>query len=232
MSKSRCTEGARQATLFKVLVNRRSCHGGLWHYRLGEWTPSRPVSCCTSGWHLTADPLPWWRPGAAVYLAEGRGRMECQRTKVAFASIRLLYRITLRWPLLPLFPRVHAFVTLSSQQAPKPLSCKNLQDASLHGADLQCADLAWSDLKFADLSAANLCRANLRDADLRWTRFDGAMMRGADLSGADLRHTVTDMTNWTDANLTGVLRMEIDQHIPGWVRDDRGMLRRVPHDAM
>lgn len=111
-----------------------------------------------------------------------------------------------------------------------------LQGAQLENADLRSAKLRRADLRGARLKGAKLNGADLREAQLgplmiaadRLMPADlsGAILRGADMTGADLRRAVlagadlgravmhgaqTRQTDLTDANLTGVRGLVIDQ---------------------
>lgn len=111
-----------------------------------------------------------------------------------------------------------------------------LQGAHLEGADLRSARLRRADLRGARLKDARLNGADLREAQLgplmltadRLLPADlsGANLRGADLSGADLRRAVmtgcdlarallhgaqTRQADFTNANLTGVRGLTVDQ---------------------
>ena len=111
-----------------------------------------------------------------------------------------------------------------------------LQGAHLENADLRSARLCRADLRGARLNGAKLNGADLREAQLgpllltadRLLSADltDAILRGADLTGADLRRAVmvgadlgravlhgaqTRQTDLTDANLTGVRGLIIDQ---------------------
>ena len=128
-----------QVALFKVLVKGCPCYGGDGKYpKLGVWTPPVKPRVCKSGYHLTADPLRWWRPDADLYLAEGRGRLDGRGDdKAAFQQVRLLRKVTPKWPLLTVFPRVRAFLaaTERSRDAGADISWANLSGADLSGAD-------------------------------------------------------------------------------------------------
>jgi hypothetical protein len=167
------------ALLFKVLVDGAPCHGGDGKYPpLKKWTPvvNKP-SCCHQGYHLTSDPLRWWKPKAALWLAEGRGPLHGDGSdKAAFAQVRLIEEITTDWPLLVMFPRLRAFLAATARS--------NDPNANLSGADLIGADLSGADLSGADLSGANLIGANLSYANLSGADLSGANLIGANLSGA------------------------------------------------
>ena len=152
--------------LFKVLVNDAPCHGGAGSYPPpGEWTEpiSEPV-CCSRGYHLTTDPLRWWKPKAALWVAEGRGPLDGDgEDKAAFSSVRRGYRIDWTWPFLPLYPRVRAFLAASARSFDPQA---DVSGADLSGANLSCANLSRANLSHANLSHANLSRAYLSGADL------------------------------------------------------------------
>jgi hypothetical protein len=159
--------------LFKVLVEGSSCHGGSAKYpKPGIWTNKIHPKCCMQGWHLTSDPLKWWKPKAKIWLAEGRGNINGDNSdKAAFESVRLIAKIDWKWPLLPMFPRVRAFLAASDRSNdPKA----DLSGADLSGAYLSGADLSRADLSRADLSGADLSRAYLSGADLSRAYLSGA----------------------------------------------------------
>lgn len=134
---SKTTKERIVVPLFKVLVNGESCHGGDGKYpSIGKWTARREPVLCKSGYHLTSDPLGWWLPRAELWLAEGRGAMSAGGGggKAAFASARLVKKITPQWKLLPLFPRVRCFLA-----------------ATARSLDPR-ADISWADLFEANLS--------------------------------------------------------------------------------
>ena len=135
--------------LFKVLVDGKSCHGGEAEYPPpGEWTEERTASCCNSGWHLTSDPLRWWKPKAELWLADGRFPLNGDGTeKAAFTSVRLIEHVTPEWPYLVVFPRIRCFLAASARSQDKD------------------ADIAWANLSWADLSGAYLSWANLSGAN-------------------------------------------------------------------
>jgi hypothetical protein len=150
--------------LFKVLVDMKSCHGGDYTYKVGRWTPTTTPKCCCEGWHLTSDPLRWWKPSARLYLAVGKGSLNGDGSdKAAFASVKIIEEVTQCWPLLCMFPRLRLFLAASAR--------------SLDSKE----DISW-----ADLPGANLSEANLSGADLSWANLPGADLSGANLSGADL----------------------------------------------
>ena len=78
MAKRKSKIVAVQPALFKVLVDGKSCHGGDTVYVPGKWTPKVSPVCCAAGYHLTNDPLKWWKSGAEVWLAEGQGTLDAQ----------------------------------------------------------------------------------------------------------------------------------------------------------
>lgn len=111
-----------------------------------------------------------------------------------------------------------------------------LQGAHLENADLRSANLRRADLRGARLRGAKLTGADLREAQLgplmitaeRLLPADltGANLRGADMTGADLRRAVlagadlgratfhgaqTRQIDLTDAVLTGVRGLSVDQ---------------------
>ena len=86
-------------TLYKVLLNGSSCHGGKGSWNLptedgpGEWMPDivGVVEPCARGYHLTEHPALWWKDRAVCYEAEGRGdQVSHGIDKIAFRGARLI----------------------------------------------------------------------------------------------------------------------------------------------
>jgi len=176
--------------LFKILVDGKSCHGGSYEWKPGRWTKrvkAADVACCRAGYHLTSDPLAWWKPKATLWLAEAEGRIDGDGgDKAAFARVRLIEQITKDWRFLPMFPRVRAFLVAcaKSEDRDADIGWADLSGANLHGADLYGADLHGANLSGAYLSGANLYGANLSGANLYGADLSGADLYGADLHGA------------------------------------------------
>ena len=87
-------------TLYKVLVNGASCHGGdmkwsLPNGRPGKWHSVKgDIEICSSGLHLTRKPHLWFKWNCEMYEAEGKGQPLAERDdKVVFRSARLLKRV-------------------------------------------------------------------------------------------------------------------------------------------
>jgi hypothetical protein len=201
-----------QPLLFKVLVEGKSCHGGGYAYPLGKWTPKidKP-SCCNVGYHLTADPLRWWRPKANLYVAAARGPLAGNGSdKAAFQSVKIGAEITIAWPWLPMLPRIRAFLAASARSidAKAEIEWADLSGADLSWADLSGADLSGADLSWADLSGADLSGADLSGADLSWADLSWANLSGADLSGADLSGAYRPENAPTGWKITAEMRLE------------------------
>ena len=81
----------------------------------------------------------------------------------------------------------------------------------LNGADLREAQLGPLLLTADRLLSADLTDAILRGADLTGADLRRAVMVGADLGRAVLHGAQTRQTDLTDANLTGVRGLIIDQ---------------------
>jgi hypothetical protein len=187
--------------LFKVLVDDKPCHGGTGTFPpVGKWTKKEEPDCCTNGWHLTSDPLRWWKPKATLWLCEAKLPLDGDGSdKAAFSRVRRIMEVTHVWPYLPMFPRIRCFLAASERS-------RNVK------ADIAWADLSWANLSGADLSGANLSWANLSGADLSWANLSGADLSWANLSGA---------------NLSGALRPE--GNVDGYtVKNDR--LVKVKHE--
>ena len=188
--------------LFKVLVDGKSCHGGNADYPpIGEWTKPVEPSCCSTGWHLTSDPLRWWKPKATLWLCEAETPISGDgEDKAAFRRVRRIMEITHTWPYLPMFPRVRCFLAAAARSVDKDA---DISYASLSGANLSRADLSGANLSGANLSGANLSRANLSYANLSRASLSYADLSGADLSGADLSGANLSGANLSGANLSG-----------------------------
>src|SRR5690606_41555297 len=95
-------------TMYKVLVNGRSCNGGdlVWSlprqrpdgsWEAGAWHEvGGPIQVCRNGLHLTRHPVEWWKRGAECYVAEYEGDTDEDRDglKIAVRRARLLRRLT------------------------------------------------------------------------------------------------------------------------------------------
>ena len=141
--------------LFKVLVEGKPCNGGRGEYPpVGVWSETIQPQCCRAGWHLTSDPLRWWRPRATLWLAEGQIPMHGDGSdKAAFSRVRLIEPITKDWEYLIMFPRIRCFLAASARS---------------FDAD---ADIAWAKLTGADLTGADLTGADLAGAKPAGARF-------------------------------------------------------------
>ena len=134
--------------LFKILIDGKSCHGGNAEYPpIGEWTEPIEPYCCSTGWHLTSDPLRWWKPKSTLWLCEGELPIHGDgEDKAAFHRVRRIIEVTHAWPYLPMFPRIRCFLFASARSIDK--------DANLSGANLSRADLSGANLSGANLSGA------------------------------------------------------------------------------
>lgn len=93
---------SEKASLYKILVSGRSCHGsdlawglptddGRGGWRPGDWhAVEPPIVVCERGLHLTTDPTRWLAVGCAVYAAEGAGETDAVADKIACERARLL----------------------------------------------------------------------------------------------------------------------------------------------
>lgn len=79
------------------------------------------------------------------------------------------------------------------------------------GSDLREAQLGPLMITADRLLPADLTGANLRGADLAGADLRRAVLAGADLGRATLHGAQTRQTDFTDANLTGVRGLTIDQ---------------------
>jgi hypothetical protein len=192
--------------LFKVLIDNKPCHGGAAEYPpVGEWTLPVQPSCCSSGYHLTSDPLRWWKPRATLWLAEGEGQIDGDGSdKAAFERVRLIERVTWDWRYIVMFPRLRAFLAASDRSIDK-------------GTDITRANLSGAYLSRANLSGAYLSGADLSRADLSGAYLSGADLSRAYLSGADLSRA-----NLSGADLSGAYRP--NNPPGGWIVDDNGEL--------
>ena len=69
--------------------------GVKWPKRVGVWTPDEMPMICVSGWHLATHEgiAEHARPGAVLWIAEGRGESVAAGDKVAFSSARLVSQV-------------------------------------------------------------------------------------------------------------------------------------------
>lgn len=90
-------------TRYKVILNKKSCHGGTFDWtdylpkgnRPGKWTPPiDDVSVCSFGYHLTTDPMQWPKVGMKVYVAQGKPTNQILDDKSSHSSARLLRDVT------------------------------------------------------------------------------------------------------------------------------------------
>src|SRR5690606_28102968 len=105
---ARAGGGVMTMTMYKVLVNGRSCNGGdlVWSlprqrpdgsWEAGAWHEvGGPIQVCRNGLHLTRHPVEWWKRGAECYVAEYEGDTDEDRDglKIAVRRARLLRRLT------------------------------------------------------------------------------------------------------------------------------------------
>jgi hypothetical protein len=190
-------------TLFKVLgKDGQAIWGGNGRWSLpqgskpGEWMElaGRP-RCCVKGFHLVADPLPWWFDDARLFLAEADTSrpFDLDRSdKGAFNRVRLLCEITPDWELLPLYPRVAAFLALSN---PTEISKRNL----------------WLDFSFSSIENKDMSRISCYRFDMRATEIVNLNLGAAVLNSANFdRCNIFGMDCW-DAKITcgSFLRAEI-----------------------
>ncbi len=89
-------------TLFKILVDGKSAHGGdlVWSlptdngdgtHAPGDWhRVEGTIQACKRGLHFTREPERWLKVGCAAYEAEGRGDADAVGDKTAYAEGRLL----------------------------------------------------------------------------------------------------------------------------------------------
>ena len=103
-------------TLFKVLNDGRSFHGGDLKWSLpkkkaGKWKPGdwHEVAgkniCCPGTLHVTTEPSQWYDEGATVYVAECEDEVGRMGDKVGFRRVRLLRPLTAQE-----YPQVHIFL--------------------------------------------------------------------------------------------------------------------------
>ena len=108
MSRRALSPAAPTRTAIKVLRAGQSWHGGTHTWSLptqredgtwkpGAWTPRVTPRLCSTGYHLTRDPVEWWgRDGDVVaYLAEHDGAVDDQGgEKISVERCRLLRPLT------------------------------------------------------------------------------------------------------------------------------------------
>jgi len=93
--------GEPREKLYKVLVDGKNCHGGIMSWSLpsedgtpGDWHEvDGPTTLCHHGFHLTHDPVQWWKPRCEVYEAEAEDLGESDAAKIVVRKVRLLRRL-------------------------------------------------------------------------------------------------------------------------------------------
>ncbi len=152
-------------TRYKVILNKKSCHGGTFDWtdylpkgnRPGKWTPPiDDVSVCSFGYHLTTDPMQWPKVGMKVYVAQGKPTQQILDDKSSHSSARLLRDVTDE--VVPQYWRdVEAFVAspadipwMIPQGDPDP-SWKVFETLTAAGSTTRYS--AWSAAGFAAWSA-------------------------------------------------------------------------------
>lgn len=147
-----------------------SVHGGEWRYDLptrhedgswtpGAWTPRQSPERCSSGWHLTTEPMYWPVVGMRVWEAEPRGKSDEGDGKSAHERIRLLREVP---ELVPAWWHdVEAFVAsinavpwFQPQRDPDPdwrvfATWDDASNAVLQATGRTPWDAAWSDARTA-----------------------------------------------------------------------------------
>jgi uncharacterized protein YjbI with pentapeptide repeats len=209
-----------QPTLYKVLTRGpdgllHSCHGGGSTYdESGEWMPRIEMPrVCEQGYHLTIDPLSWWKQKTELWIAEGSADWHGDRgDKAAFASVRLLGRVTRDWRFLSLLPRVRAFVAASERSMDENT---DIGWAVLSQVDLRRAVLVGAKLAGVNFHGTYLEDACLRDIDLRGslltaTRLTDAELQNADLRQADLSAAVLRRTSFASARMSNAILVHTD----------------------
>ena len=85
---------------YKVLIDGKSIHGGNLEWDLpkgkkpGKWhSVNGKILKCQSGLHLTTKPYKWFKWGADVFEAEGKGIHDGDEDKIAFKSARLIKKL-------------------------------------------------------------------------------------------------------------------------------------------
>ena len=99
----------------------------------------------------------------------------------------------------------------------------NLIHANVRGASLPSIDLPGAVLRSAWFDLADLSCANLRGANVTTARFVGTNLQGANLEGVVGLHTAL----FDDSSELTFAYYPEGQIPPGWVRDDKGLLRRA-----
>ena len=87
-------------TLYKVLVDGKSCHGGTMEWSLpqgdapGEWHRyDGALKICERGIHLTRNPMAWYKHRARIFEAEADGIAEWQGDKCVAQAARLIREV-------------------------------------------------------------------------------------------------------------------------------------------
>jgi hypothetical protein len=97
------TPPAPQSTrFFKVLLNGQSCHGGTLAWNLPNGKPGKwhehtgALRICQSGFHLTSDPIRWWKPDSKVFeveVADDTSTVPTEDDKVCVRKCRLVREV-------------------------------------------------------------------------------------------------------------------------------------------
>ena len=86
-------------TLYKILVNGKSCHGGDLTWNLPKGKPSKwhtvdgDLEICSKGIHLTTERFNWYKWGCEVYEAEAKDILEWEGDKCVARSVRLIKKV-------------------------------------------------------------------------------------------------------------------------------------------
>ena len=80
---------------------------------------------------------------------------------------------------------------------------------SYTGTSLQGRDFSNQVLQAAEFANARLVKANFENSDLRGAVFSTAVMTDANLHGADLSYGMADLVNFTGADLSDALFVEV-----------------------
>jgi hypothetical protein len=102
-------------TLYKVLVNGKSCHGGDMEWKLNVWNEvkSDELKMCETGIHLTTKPANWWKLNWEVYEAEAEGIKEWKDDKCVAKRARITRKLTSKEldTIVPYQSRLNEFIT-------------------------------------------------------------------------------------------------------------------------
>ena len=164
-----------------------------------------------AGYFLTGPTniMHWYRPGARLFIAEGKGALHRRRQHVIYAKARLLREITLNDGLIDTWPEAYMFCLLTARDRGE------IEKIDCYRYDFSGIKLRGVDLRNSKFDGCSFTAASLEDC---W--FDGSSMRGCnfnradlyngkfrdcDMSGASFRQANLFHADFSRSNLTGAV---------------------------